>query len=251
MDGAGFVVAMRLRNCGVLMLAARPHAPERRCRHLRRARRVARGGAPRRGGREGAGIVMSQAGIRPRNHPQQVRARQSELFHESGCLDSVDDRRSPRELFDPLHAEFAFTVDAAASADNALLPRYWTRVSDGLAQPWDGERVWCNPPYSAIQDWVYKADGEVTTGGCPLVVMLLPADRTEQPWWQDVIEPRRDRGLGIATRFIRRRVKFGLPPDHPDADKGLANGKIGGKYRYPPFGCVLVIFTSHSERLST
>jgi phage N-6-adenine-methyltransferase len=185
---------------------------------------------------------MSQAGIRPRNHPKQVRTRQSDLFHESGGLDSVDDRRTPRELFDLLHAEFRFTLDAAASHDNALLPAYLTKTSDALKLPWREQRVWCNPPYSAIPAWVEKAADEVEGQGCPLVVMLLPADRTEQPWWQDVIEPRRDRGLGIATRFIRKRVKFGLPPEHPDADKGLANGKKGGGYRYPPFGCVLVIF---------
>lgn len=184
---------------------------------------------------------MSQAGIRPKNHPKQVRARQSELFHESGGLDSVDDRRTPRALFDELHREFRFTIDAAASPDNALLPRFWMHGTDALRQPWTGERVWCNPPYSAIADWVWKADKEARSR-CPLVVMLLPADRTEQPWWQDFIEPRRDRGDGLVTRFIRKRVKFGLPPEHPDADKDLANGKTGDRYRSPPFGCVLVIW---------
>lgn len=185
---------------------------------------------------------MSQAGIRPRNHPKQVRTRQSELFHETGGLDSVDDRRTPRELFDPLHAEFRFTVDAAASGENALLPAYWTRIDDALSFNWTHQRVWCNPPYSALPRWVLQADQQVRYCGCPLVVMLLPADRTEQPWWQDYIEPRRDRDAGVTTRFLRKRVKFGLPPEHPDADKGLANGKKGGGYRYPPFGCVLVIW---------
>jgi len=190
---------------------------------------------------------VSQAGIRPRNHPKQVRTRQSELFHESGGLDSVDDRRTPRELFDVLHAEFRFTIDAAASADNALLPRYWDKHDDALSKYWRGERVWCNPPYSALPAWVGQASHQVMLGDCPLVVMLLPADRTEQPWWQTYIEPERDRGLGITTRFIRKRVKFGLPPTHPDADKGLANGKKGGGYRYPPFGCVLVIFEGQRQ----
>jgi hypothetical protein len=190
---------------------------------------------------------MSQAGIRPKNHPKQVRTRQSELFHESGALDSVDDRRTPRSLFDPLHEEFGFTVDAAASADNALLPAYWTMADDATSSlvSWAGERVWCNPPFSALWDWVRKANDEHRQD-CPLIVMLLPADRTEQPWWQTYIEPCRDGKRpdcpGLTTRFLAKRVKFGLPPDHPDADKGLANGKTGGKYRYPPFGCVLAIW---------
>lgn len=175
---------------------------------------------------------MSQAGIRPRNHPKQVRTRQS-------ALDDVDDRRTPRELFDRLHARYRFTLDAAASADNALLPKFYDIETDGLAQSWAGETVWCNPPFSNIPAWVWKAFLEVANG-CLGIVMLVPADRTEQAWWQDWIEPVRDRGLGVTTEFIRRRVKFGLPANHPQADAGLANGKKGGGYRYPPFGCVLI-----------
>ncbi len=185
---------------------------------------------------------MSAAGIAPKNHPKQVRARQSALFHESGALDSVDDRRTPRDFFDPLHAHYEFTIDAAASADNVLLPRFWTRADDALRKDWTGERVWCNPPYSNIPGWVEKASKE-RARGCPLSVLLLPADRTEQPFWHEFIEPWRDAGMGVTTKFVRKRIKFGLPPEHPDADKGLAQGKKGGGYRYPPFGCVLVIFT--------
>lgn len=183
---------------------------------------------------------MSSAGIAPKNHPKQVRTRQSELF-ESGALDSVDDRRTPRDVFDPLHAEFRFTVDAAASAENALLPRFWTRSENALHRDWRGDRVWCNPPYSNVPAWVEKARTEMFRG-CQLSVLLLPADRTEQPFWHEFIEPFRDRGLGVTARFVRKRIKFGLPPDHPHADKGLARGRPGGGYRYPPFGCVLVIF---------
>jgi phage N-6-adenine-methyltransferase len=187
---------------------------------------------------------MSQAGIKPKNHIHQIRTRRSNLGLFGDPTDGVDDRHTPRSLFDPLHDRFRFTLDAAASVENALLPRYFTRWSDGLSLSWWDDRVWCNPPYSAIGDWVHKADGEIRGGRCPLAVLLLPADRTEQPWWQQYIEPHRD-GRGdalIRTEFIAKRVKFGLPPGHPDGDKGLAQGKKGGGYRYPPFGCVLVIF---------
>jgi site-specific DNA-methyltransferase (adenine-specific) len=186
---------------------------------------------------------VSFAGIAPKNHPKQVRTRQSALFHESGALDSVDDRRTPLDFFEPLHERFRFTIDVAASADNALLPMYWTRQDDALRKSWGCMRVWCNPPYSAIPDWVAKAHHETLQPfPCEVAVLLLPADRTEQPFWHEYIEPFRDRpGTGVRTEFIRKRIKFGLPPEHPDANKGLANGK-GGKYRYPPFGCVLVIF---------
>lgn len=176
---------------------------------------------------------MSQAGVKPRNHPKQVRTRKS-------ALDDVDDRRTPRELFAALHARYGFTLDAAASADNTLLPRFYHARADGLTHSWADEIVWCNPPYSDVSAWVWKALDEVRCGGCLGVVLLLPADRTEQAWWQDMVEPVRDRGLGVTTEFLRKRVKFGLPPGHPKADAGLANGKKGGGHRYPPFGCVLL-----------
>ena len=61
-----------------------------------------------------------------RTHPQQ------------GYNEAVDDRATTWEDFNPLHERFQFTVDAAASAHNTKLPRYWTRTDDGLAQSWGG-----------------------------------------------------------------------------------------------------------------
>lgn len=161
-----------------------------------------------------------------RNHPQQVGLR--------GALDPVDDRAITPEDFAPLNAEFRFTVDAAASDGNHRLPRYWTKERSGLEADWTGERVWCNPPYSNIMSWVEKAWNERFA---EVVVMLLPANRTEQKWWQENIEPRRDRELRLTTRFLRGRMRF------------LAAGTtaIVPNMR-PPFGCVLCIWESPEAR---
>lgn len=163
---------------------------------------------------------MSLVGRPAENHPQQVGVR--------GALDKVDDRRTPRSLFDPLHEEFEFTVDVAASSENALLERFYDLESDGLAQSWEGERVWCNPPYSNIAAWVDRA----ADGDADLVVMLLPANRCEQGWWQDYIESNRRTGL-IETRFLRGRLRFDTP-DHDYAAQPKGNR--------PPFGVVVVIW---------
>ena len=157
----------------------------------------------------------------PRNHPQQVATR--------GALDSVDDRVTPEAMFREIDAEFRFTLDVAASPDNARCRRFFTRDQDGLSQSWAGETVWCNPPYSNIGAWVKKAIDEVR-GGCRGVVLLIPGNRCEQAFWQDLVEPVRDRGLGITTRFLRGRRHFDLP------------GKmVRRKEARPPFGLVLVI----------
>lgn len=166
-----------------------------------------------------------------RNHPQQTAAR--------GPLDEVDDRGTDQAYFDALSDRFGgFTLDVAAAPHNAKCERFYTRADDGLQQPWGG-RVWCNPPYSNITDWVQKAHAEWERGTEPLdlIVMLLPANRTEQAWWQDWVEPWRDSNPNslfqsvLRVEFLRGRMRF----DRPDV-------VVGPKGDRPPFGCCLLIW---------
>jgi phage N-6-adenine-methyltransferase len=168
---------------------------------------------------------MSLVGFKGQNHPQQVDVR--------GALDEVDDRGTPPELFDPLDAIHHFTLDVAAAPHNAKCERFYTRADNGLEQPWDGS-VWCNPPYSNIGGWVQKAWSEwfgFGSGALPsVIVMLLPANRPEQKWWQQYVEPERDRmGSALHVRFLPGRPRF-IMPGHTEV---LPNQR-------PPFGlCTL------------
>ncbi len=163
---------------------------------------------------------MSLVGFKAQNHPQQV------------ARDDVDDRAIRVEDFAPLHERFRFTIDAAASPTNARLERYWTREDDALTKSWEGERVWCNPPYSNIEPWLIKATDEYIH--TPLTVMLLPANRTEQGWWQRYVEPYRDqRNYELRVEFLPGRMRFDRP-----------NAVIGPKGDRPPFGCCLLIWGS-------
>ena len=158
-----------------------------------------------------------------RNHPQQIGVR--------GALDEVDDRTTPDDVFGPLMERFGFTIDVAAAAHNARCDRFYTLTDNGLLQDWSGERVWCNPPYSDLAGWTEKAWQESATA--ELIVMLLPANRTEQGWWQDSIEPFRDgrHPRGPRTEFWRGRTRF--------IKAGATEIKPNER---PPFGCVLVIW---------
>lgn len=167
---------------------------------------------------------MSLVGRRAQNHPQQVTA--------NGPRDEVDDRWTPLHLWIPWEERWRFTLDVAASHDNYLCQRYFTLEDDGLAQSWQGERVWCNPPYSDMTAWIRKAWYEVEKG-CELVVMLAPANRTEQRWWQEYVEPHRDKGGLLTTEFLPRRINFG------------SRDNLGAwSASSAPFGCVLVIWES-------
>jgi phage N-6-adenine-methyltransferase len=166
---------------------------------------------------------MSLLGMQARNHPLQVQ--------RDGANDEVDDRATHPFDFAAFDRRLGpFTLDVAAAAHNTKCPRYFTREQDGLAQTWAGDRVWCNPPYSDIRPWVAKAWREYrSTLG---ITMLLPANRSEQPWWQELIEPYRDRaGSPLRVEFLSGRMRF------------LKRGQTAiGPNERPPFGCLLAVW---------
>lgn len=163
------------------------------------------------------------AGFKAQNHPHQVA--------RDGATDEVDDRATPPEDFAAWHARWGFTLDVAAAPHNAKCERYFTRADDGLSQPWSG-RVWCNPPFSDLRGWVRKAWEEWESGRVELIAMLVPANRSEQAWWQESIEPYRDRpGTGLRTEFLPGRIRFIFPAN-----------VAAPKHNRPLFGCVLLVW---------
>ncbi len=170
---------------------------------------------------------MSLLGYKARNHRQQVLVR--------GPVADVDDRATTLEVFDPLDARFGFTLDVAASARNTKCPKFFSIEDDGLEQPWAGETVWCNPPYSDCGSWVAKAWEEWERASA--IVMLLPANRTEQVWWQEMVEPYRDRvGSPLRVEFLRGRLRF--IATHKD--------RVEPNER-PPFGNCLLIWQREAQ----
>lgn len=129
---------------------------------------------------------------------------------------------TPRYLFDPLHAEFGFTLDGASEPGNGLLEKASTAEAP---LPWDGERVFCNPPWSNIAPFVELA------ATADLAVLLVPA-RTNVKWFHRALE------LGAAARFFRNRPRF-------------ENGPAGRKGHNSPVDCLLLIFTNASSTRKT
>lgn len=117
---------------------------------------------------------------------------------------------TPPEVWEPLHAEFKFDLDAAADATTARLPRYLT---DSLGIDWPGERIWLNPPYGRkLAPFVRKAALEASKG--KLVVALIPF-RCRAAWWHQCV-------LDVAheVRCVRKRVDF----MRPDGSRGDFTG---------------------------
>ncbi len=102
----------------------------------------------------------------------------------------TDEWRTPKSLFDKLDKEFKFDSDPCPSGKR--------RLKKGLKKRF-GKRVFINPPYSEIRDWVESAFNHYRSGN--LVVMLIPS-RTDTRYWHDFIMRAKE------IRFIKGRLKF-------------------------------------------
>lgn len=111
------------------------------------------------------------------------------------------DWETPQDFFDKLNVEFHFTLDPCANEQNAKCKKFYTIEQDGLAQSWQGEIVFCNPPYGReLSKWVEKAYKESRKPNT-IVVMLIPA-RTDTKYFHQYIYKKSE------IRFIKGRLKF-------------------------------------------
>lgn len=123
-----------------------------------------------------------------------------------------DDWETPQDFFDKLNDEFHFTLDPCCTPENAKCPKYYTPEDDGLSKDWQGEIVFCNPPYSkkskdspGQEAWIkkcYEEGQKLNT----TVVMLLPS-RTDTIAFHTYIYHKAE------IRFIKGRLKFGGSKD--------------------------------------
>lgn len=145
------------------------------------------------------------------------------VVHASAKTGGRDDWRTPRDLYDRLDAQFAFTVDAAATAENALCGHWYgpgsplaedaLTLPDWRATPEAPGRAFLNPPYSRVADFVRKARAEADAGNA-LVVLLLPA-RTDTKWFHDCIWDLTANAphTRAEVNFLRGRLKFSGSPN--------------------------------------
>lgn len=134
-----------------------------------------------------------------------------------------DDWRTPYRLFKNLHREYLFTLDGAATEHDTLLPRFTDDIHN---QSWDGERVFCNPPYSDIPSFLVKASES------DLAVFLIPHRANTSYWLRHIYSNNHCHEI----RILHRAVKYLPPAGH----NGLAIRS--------PFASAIVIFKSEPRR---
>jgi len=144
--------------------------------------------------------------------------------HDLDVLTSqeTDEWSSPRELVEPIdEAIGGFDLDPCSGAEESpFAANTYTEGDDGLSQQWQG-RVWVNPPYSGVGEWVDKAancDAET-------VVFLCKGDSSTK-WWHRALES------ATCILAIDHRLSFG------DGDSAA------------PFASHIFVFGDCPERLS-
>lgn len=145
-----------------------------------------------------------------------------------------DDWETPFGLYKLLDSHFHFTLDPCASDINHKCDKYYTIETDGLAQSWANEVVFCNPPYSMLKQWVTKAHNEVEKS-C-VSVLLIPA-RPDTKNYQDIIFPN-----ASTVCFMRGRVKF-IDREKISWDVNEVQPKINPA----PFPSALIVFSNKSS----
>lgn len=96
---------------------------------------------------------------------------------------------------------------------------------DGLIDPWSGDLVYMNPPYSQLLVWLRRAHEQWKLGNVKTVVCLVPV-RTDSAWFQDTLAKDAD------CLMLRGRLKFLAP---------------NGKAQSTPFPLMLVLLGATAE----
>lgn len=126
-----------------------------------------------------------------------------------------DNYETPWELISAIEYSFGrFDVDIAADEKSAKADKYY---SDILSQRGDeGERLWCNPPFSAKEtffEWAIKYRQLHQH-----IIFCVPNNARESDWWLKYVWPEADEIFSLTPR-----VQFLLNGERPlrmDAKKG-------------------------------
>lgn len=134
------------------------------------------------------------------------------------CSKSMKYLRTPVDIWTDLSKEFNFTLDACASDNNHLLPKYYTIEQDALKQDWDNEIAYVHPLFDGkIGKFVEKASNSKGT-----FVFLLPAS-THTKYFHEFFYKKEN----VEIRFLRKPNKgFRFLNDDGSADDQNAIGYI-------------------------
>ena len=133
---------------------------------------------------------------------------------------------TPPELFNYLDQQFDFTLDAAATDRTAKCDKYFTPEEDGLKQSWEDERVFLNPPFSDLAEWLEKVWEERERAE---VIAVIMGPSTDTRYWHD---------------YVMKADELWMFKSRPNYIRHGEEGNSGST-----FPTVLAVFTGENEEV--
>lgn len=116
-----------------------------------------------------------------------------------------DSRFTPPEFMAHIYEAFGpVDLDPCAHEASPVVASRYIRLSeggDGLAEPWTGNLVYVNPPYSRLLVWLRRAHDQWRVGNARTIVCLVPV-RTDSALFQEVLS------LDADIYLLKGRVPF-------------------------------------------
>ena len=103
-----------------------------------------------------------------------------------------DEWRTNPEFFKVLNGEFGFVLDAAATIENSLCKRFYTKEDDSLSIPWEiGKKqhfsVFLNPPFSQFRAFLEKCNLEIQKHEKGQIICVIRGDAPESKWFRETL----------------------------------------------------------------
>ncbi|GAB3416738.1 phage N-6-adenine-methyltransferase [Massilia agilis] len=111
---------------------------------------------------------------------------------------------TPAYVLEPVRSLLGgFDLDPCTEPGNPTDARaFYCLPQDGCSLPWDGDTVWCNPPYGEARDrWVTRCIAEARMG--KRVALLIPAHPDTRTFQKALL-------AADSILFFKGRLKFGV-----------------------------------------
>lgn len=141
----------------------------------------------------------------------------------------MDDWGTPKAFFEWLTNKYDIVCDLAATKENKLCKKFISPEKNSLISDWgkyvkgDGQFGFCNPPYSEVAKFLYKAHMECHENLVPSI--FLVAARPGTNYWRNHVH-------GVAhVKFIIGRLKFEGAKDFAPFESAILEynpNRIGG-----------------------
>ena len=145
------------------------------------------------------------------------------------CSKSMKYIRTPKDIWKKINNKMKYrglklTLDACASDDNHLLPKYYTKENSCLDKDWTGEIVYCHPMFDMhIGNFVEKCSKEKC-----LSVMLIPSSTHTRYFHKFIWDKKNNKPKNnVEVRFLEKPNK-GFNFGHEDGTyEDIKAGKVG------------------------